>query len=78
MANLVLFELRQALGLSRPELAAELGLSRMFVWQVEVGRRKLGAAALVVGDRYGSELGQLGLSVEDLLRGQRGPRRRAA
>ena len=62
--------LREALGLTHPEFAEKIGRSRTFVMQVEGGRDSYGSAsALAIADLYRREMIQLGITVEDLLRG---------
>ncbi len=71
-ANLALRELREALGLGVQEFADSVGLSRVFVWEVERGTKDLGrSAVLKVADVYKREMVQVGVTVEDLLRGGR-------
>lgn len=68
-----LLQLRRRLRLSQTLLGAELGISQAHVSDVEAGKEQLGRApALRAAEVYPEAMIELGLTVEDLLRGRRG------
>jgi len=74
LRNHCLRELRGALGLSRREMAAEVGLSAGFLGQVEGGFQRLGhKGGLAILERYRGPMMEIRLTLEDLIRGERRP-----
>jgi transcriptional regulator with XRE-family HTH domain len=70
--NKVLLTLREALGINQGEIAQRVGLSEVYICNLERGTYTIGTeAALKIINRYRSELHQLGLELEDLLRSGR-------
>ena len=70
--NHVVQSLRAFLALSQAAFGAEVDLPQSYVSYVERGHRRLTSdAALRIKDRFADEMGRLGLTVEDLLRGYR-------
>jgi len=66
-------ELREAVGLSRDQMADRVGRTRPFIAMVEEGDTNLGReTVLSIFDEFRAELNRLGITAEDLLRGQRG------
>jgi len=63
--------LRVFLGLTQRELADRIESHMTYISQVETGSQPLGhEIALRLADHFRAELGKLGLTVEDLLRGK--------
>ena len=72
--NSVLRALRtEVLAVTQQEMADATGLSSVYLSQVEKGHHDLGRdAALKIIDSYREQMLRNGLTLEDLLRGQRG------
>lgn len=70
-------ELRRAVGtagkpMSQKRFGAEVGLHPTYVSQLETGHEPVGkVAALRVAGRFRTEMMQIGITVEDLMRGTR-------
>lgn len=60
--------LRDALGISQALLGESLGCLQSRISQIEAGSPCSARLALVAMEQYGAELGQLGVSLEDILR----------
>lgn len=65
-------ELRRSLGMKQRPFAAEVGLHPTYVSQLETGHQPMGKeSALKVAARFRAEMAQLGLTIEDMMRGTR-------
>jgi transcriptional regulator with XRE-family HTH domain len=67
-------ELREAVGLTREELAERIGRTRPFITMLEEyeGQELGRETALRLFDEFRTDLNRLGITAEDLLRGYRG------
>lgn len=76
MSNHVLKDLRKALDMTQAEFAAAIGVQQSYISLIEndPNRRLGGETALAIADRFRERMNQLGITVEDLLRGTRGRR----
>lgn len=73
MRHRPLRRLRDWLKLSQAALGETLGISQAHVSDVEAGKERLGVdPALKAKEAYPKAMTELGLTVEDLLRGRRG------
>lgn len=71
MANPVLRQFRESLGLNQREFAEPASLNPVYVCQVETGQYNLGRdAALKILEAYRRELAESRITLEDLLRGE--------
>ena len=66
-------ELRKILGMKQWQFAEAIGSTRNYVAQVETGSTMGREFALKVRERYGHEMDVHGISLEELLRGERAP-----
>ena len=72
MANPILRQFREGLGLNQREFAEPADLSSVYLCQVETGHYNLGRdAALKIVDAYRREMAEARITLEDLLRGSR-------
>jgi transcriptional regulator with XRE-family HTH domain len=70
VGNAVLFRLRTELGLTQKQMAETCGLAKVYIAQVEGGTYHLGRdAGLKILDAYRTPMRELGIELEDLLRG---------
>lgn len=71
-ANQILRDLRTAAGLTQVGMAELCGWDRSYVSQLETGAETLGASpALRLADVFRPQMLRLGITVEDLMRGER-------
>lgn len=69
--NLVFKQIRESLNLSQEDFGKRLALTQSSVSQIESGARGVERLALRVAEEFSVEMAALGVTIKDLLRGER-------